>query len=50
MLLLTESLITFKGEFVIFAAKFKDDSLLLKENLLTENSYLLKDEKIAEEM
>ena len=37
MLLLTESLITFKGEFVIFAAKFKDDSLLLKEILLSHN-------------
>ena len=45
MLLLTESLITFKGEFVIFAAILKDDTLLLKEN-----SYLLKDEKITEEM
>ena len=37
MLLLTESLITFKGEFVIFAAKLKDDSLLLKEILLSHN-------------
>ena len=37
MLLLTESLITFKGEFVIFAARFKDDSLLLKEILLSHN-------------
>ena len=37
MLLLTESLITFKGEFVIFAAKLKDDSLLLKERLLSHN-------------
>ena len=34
-LLLTESLISFKGEFVIFAAKLKDDSLLLKERLLS---------------
>ena len=38
MLLLTESLITFKGEFVIFSAKFKDDSLLLKEVLLSHNA------------
>ena len=37
MLLLTESLITFKGEFVIFAAKFKYNSLLLKEILLSHN-------------
>ena len=36
-LLLTESLISFKGEFVIFAAKLKDDSLLLKERLLSHN-------------
>ena len=45
MLLLTESLITFRGDFVIFAAILMDDSLLLREN-----SYLLKDEKITEEM
>ena len=37
MLLLTESLITFKGEFVIFEAILKDDSLLLKERLLSHN-------------
>ena len=37
MLLLTESLISFNGEFIIFAAKFKDDSLLLKEILLSHN-------------
>ena len=37
MLLLTESLITFKGEFVIFAAKLKDDSYLLKERSLSHN-------------
>ena len=34
---LTESLISFKGDFVIFAAKLKDDSLLLKERLLSHN-------------
>ena len=52
MLLLTESLITFKGEFDIFAAKFKDDSLLLKEILLSHNGEFIsiKDEKITEEM
>ena len=52
MLLLTESLITFKGEFVIFAAKFMDDSLLLKEILLSHNGEFIsiKDEKITEEM
>ena len=30
-------MISFKGEFVIFAAKLKDDSLLLKERLLSHN-------------
>jgi hypothetical protein len=30
-------LISFKGEFVIFAAKLKDDSYLLKERLLSHN-------------
>ena len=41
MLLLTGSLISFKGEFVIFAAKFKDDSYLLKEGLLSHNGELV---------
>ena len=41
MLLLTECLILFKGEFVIFAAKFKDDSYLLKEGLLSHNGELV---------
>ena len=40
-LLLTGSLISFKGEFVIFAAKFKDDSYLLKERLLSHNGELV---------
>ena len=30
-------MISFKGEFVIFAAKLKDDSYLLKERLLSHN-------------
>ena len=30
-------MISFKGDFVIFAAKLKDDSLLLKERLLSHN-------------
>ena len=37
MLLLTESLISFKGKFVIFAAKLKDELYLLKERLLSHN-------------
>ena len=40
-LLLTGSLISFKGEFVIFAAKLKDDSYLLKERLLSHNGELV---------
>ena len=30
-------MISFKGKFVIFAAKLKDDSYLLKERLLSYN-------------